>query len=71
MLPKPLVQTNTQVVEADGKQYVVINDASGRARLANTAPLEESEEPRATGLLHGNADCIKQGAPPGERSIHD
>jgi hypothetical protein len=54
-----------QVLEVDEKHYVIINDASVHARLGDpSAHLQESQEPQPTILLHGNADCIPQGAPP-------
>lgn len=64
-----------QVVESDGKHYVIINEDLGHARVHGNAPgtnLQAPEEgPHSgdpgirKGMIHGSAECISQGAPPG------
>lgn len=73
---------SSQVVESNGKRFVIIHDDKyKRARLASdessTSAADSTQQPGAPGSsdsgkkqpslqFHGSAECISQGAPPGE-----
>ena len=56
-------------VGGGGGYFPISEDVKTRARMANsnaTAPNPEDNKRAGRGLVHGSAECIKQGPPPGE-----